>query len=149
MTSTSINEHLRAAIEQTIAEEKQRLHEIYDKSDADIATRIEMMRPLISSLKALELEIGNVEGIDISPAPHGHMATVKLNSSTLDQSFSISTTSGNSSFKVEELSCYKFGDYDSFEKQHRFEAADQVLAIVIEAVGKYIAQQRVLQERKK
>lgn len=149
MTSTSIREHLRAAIEETIAHEKQRLHEIYDKSDADIAARIEMMRPLISSLKALELEIGKVEGIEISPAPHGHMATVQLNSSTLQQSFSISTTSGNLSFEVEERSSYKFGDYDTFEKQHRFQAADQVLAIVIEAVGKYIAQQRVLQERKK
>jgi len=149
MTDVSIREHLRAALEETIAQEKKRLHDIYDKSDADIAARIEMMRPLVSSLMALDLEIGKVEGVEIRPAPHGHMATVRLQSSTLDQTFSISTTSGNQSFEVEERSYYKFGDRDTFEQRHSYPSADQVLALVVDAIGKHIAQQRVLSERQK
>lgn len=149
MVNTTINEHLRAALEKSIAQEKELLQAVYDKSDTDIANGIEKMRPLISAIKALKLEIGDVEGVEIRPAQHGHMATVSLRSPSLDLSYSISTSLGNQSFELEKRSYYKFGDYDSFDERHTFQDADQALAIVVEAVGKHIAQQQVLSERKK
>lgn len=148
MANNGVRGHLRAALDEIVAHEKKRLHELYDKNDADIAERINKMHPLIAALKTLKTEIGNVEGIEINPAPHGDVASVEVNSSTL-RSYSISTNIGNTCFVVEERSCDIFQDFDSVEKRHEFQTSDLVLELVVDAIGKHVAQQQALTERKK
>ena len=86
MAQESIRKHLRAALDEVLSVEKARLHKLYDESDADIAVRVKMMGPIIEALNSLNQEVGSVEGLEISPAPHGHMATVRLKSSASQQS---------------------------------------------------------------
>lgn len=148
MAQESIRKHLRAALDEVLSAEKARLHKLYDESDADIAVRVKMMGPIIEALNSLKQEVGSVEGLEISPAPHGHMATVRLKSSASQQSLSISTNIGNSQFQIEEHLYYTFSS-DSFEKRHEFTSAEDVLTLVVDAVGKHIASNQVLSERKK
>jgi hypothetical protein len=148
MSTDGVRKHLRATLDEIIDREKKHLHDFYDKSDANIAKRIEKMSPLIQSLHALKGEIGRVEGVDIDPAPHGHMATVYVNSTTERQAYSISTDTGNTCFKVEERRSYTFGDCDVIEKIHSFESPELALNLVVDAIGKHIAQKQVLGERK-
>lgn len=147
MATDGIRKHLRAALDEITNMEKKRLHDIYDKSDKNIAKRIEMMSPLIESLHALKDEIGNVNGVDISPAKHGHMAIVHVNSSTQRLAYSISTNDGNTRFEVEESRSYDFGDYETIEKRHSFESPDLVLNLIVDEIGKHIASNQVLTER--
>lgn len=148
MAQESIRKHLRAALDEVLSAEKARLHKLYDESDADIAVRVKMMGPIIEALNSLKQEVGSVEGLEISPAPHGHMARVRLKSSASQQSLSISTNIGNSQFQIEEHLYYTFSS-DSFEKRHEFTSAEDVLTLVVDAVGKHIASNQVLSERKK
>ena len=108
MSEDSIRRHLRAALEEVVSAEKLHLHKLYDDSDADVAGRIRMMDPVIKALNYLKAEVGEVKGIEISPAPHGHMAIIRLKGISSYQSFSISTNSGNSRFQVEEHRSYSF-----------------------------------------
>ncbi|GIL05788.1 MAG: hypothetical protein BroJett031_23080 [Betaproteobacteria bacterium] len=148
MSDDAIRRHLRAALEEVVSAEKARLHQFYDKSDADIAGRIRMMEPIIASLNALKAEAGEVKGLKISPAPHGHMATIDLDASASRTSLSISTNLGNSKFQVEEHRYYLFSS-ENFDEHHEYSSAEDVLKLVVDAVGKHIASNQVLSERKK
>jgi len=147
MSTDGVRKHLRAALDEIIDREKKHLHNFYDKSDANSAKRIEKMRPLIESLRALKNEIGKVDGVNIDPSEHGHMATVHVNSSVTQQSYSISTNIDNTCFKVEEYRYDTFGDFETIEKTHSLESPDLALNLVVDAIGKHIAQKQVLAER--
>lgn len=149
MAETKFQMHLRAALDEVVALEKQRLHDFYDRSDAKLARRVEMLRPLLSSLKALDEEVGHVEGLTVNLAPHGHIATIRLESSTLHHTLSISTSYENECYEVEEKRYYTFGDSDIIEERHKFEAVEDALALVVTVVGKHIAQLQALAERPK
>lgn len=148
MSEESVRKHLRAALEEVLSTEKARLHKLYDESDADIAGRIKMMGPVVEALNSLKGEVGDVEGLEIFPAPHGHMVTIGLDSSASRQSLSISTNIGNAKFQVQEHLYYTFSS-DSFDKLHEFSSTEDVLKLVVDAVGKHIASNQVLNERKK
>ena len=148
MSNDSMRKHLRAALNEIISPEKVRLHEFYDKSDAKISKRIELMRPVIEALHALRAEIREVKGLSIRPASHGHMATVELNASASNQTLSISTTHDNTQFAIEERISYSF-DSETKETEHRLSTANEVLEYVVVAVGKFVASSEVLHERRK
>lgn len=148
MSNDSIRKHLRAALNEIISSEKGRLHEFYDKSDANISKRIELMRPVIEALHALRDEVGELKGLSIRPASHGHMATIELNASASKQTLSISTTHDNTQFAIEERISYSF-DNETTETEHRLSTADEVLEHVVAAVGKLVASSEVLRERRK
>lgn len=146
MTQKNVAMHLRAALDEVVANEKERLHKLHNQMDADANGRIEMMRPIIEVLSSIKDEIGIIEGLDISPAAQGHMVSVKLQSRVSRHSFSASTNMGNSAFEVEERCSYTFTS-DSDEKSHRFSKAEDVLALLINAVGKHVASHQVAGER--
>lgn len=148
MDNNEIREHLRAALDEIVAQEKSRLHQLYDKVDADITECIEKMRPLIAALNALKTEIGNVKGIKIELAQHGHMALVEVDSPAHSR-YSISTNTGNTGFVVEEHTRHEFPEIEIVERRHEFHTSDLVLEFVVNAIGKHVAQQQVITERKK
>lgn len=149
MSEEMIQKHLRAALDEVLSAEKSRLHKFYDQGDARLAAQIEMMSPLIEALKALSAEVGEVTGLNISSAAHGHMATVELQSSGSRTSLSISTNFTNSGFTVEETAYYEFPHADCVERKYEFASADEALKLIVEAVGKHIAFDQVLRERAK
>lgn len=148
MSDGTIRKYLRAALEEVMSAEKARLHQFYDRSDADIAARISMMEPVIAALNALKVEVGEVKGLNISPATHGHMVAIELDASASRTSLSVSTNIGNSKFQVEEHRHYSFSS-ENFDEHHEYSSAEDVLKLVIDAVGKHIASNQVLDERKK
>jgi hypothetical protein len=148
MSIDTVRKHIRAALDDVVASEKQRLHEFYDKSDARIAKCIEVMRPVIDALTALQSEVSNVSGLSISTAGHGHMATVELKGSASSQRLSISTAFGNAAFEIKERA-YSSWNAETAELIHNFSTADEVLEFVLLAVGKHVASNEVLNERRK
>lgn len=148
MSLDSVRKHIRAALDDVVASEKRRLHEFYDKSDASIASRIEIMRPVINALEALRGEVSDVKGLTISSASHGHMATIEMKGGASTQSLSISTSYDNSQFEIQERTSYSF-DAETSELTHRLSRAEEVLECVVEAVGKHVASTEVLGERRK
>ncbi len=148
MSIDSVRKHLRAALDEIISSEKKRLHDFYDESDASIARRVELMRPVITALAALRSEVGEVKGLTISTANHGHMATIGLKGGASDHTLSISTAYDNTQFQIEERTYNSFDD-ETDEKLHNLATADEVLERVLEAVGKHVASTQVLHERHK
>lgn len=148
MTSDSIRMHLRAALDEVISSEKKRLHEFYDKGDANIARRIERMRPFMEALAGLRDEVGDVKGLSISLATHGHMATIDLNESASRKTLSISTTHDNAQFEVQERTYHSF-DAETHQATHRLSSVAEALEYVVAAVGKHVASSEVFAERKR
>jgi hypothetical protein len=148
MEDDNVLKHLRSALNEIIASEKFKLHQLYDDSDADRAQRLKKMAPIIQSLNVLKNDIGEVKGLKIDPAPYGHMATVWLESSVLDEHFTISTDTGNTKYIVETWS-YFFKDDEPNEREYEYDDASEALKLVIDAIGKHIASEQVLSERKK
>lgn len=147
MSDDTIRRHLRAALEEVVSAEKARLHKLYDELDADIASRARTMEPVIAALNALKAEVGEIEGLEISPSPPGRMATIDLNASDSHTSFSISPDIGNSRFLV-EIQHVAFSSED-FDEHHEYSSAEDVLKLVVDAVGKHIASSQILGERKR
>ena len=148
MEDDKVLQHLRSALNEIISSEKLRLYQLYDNSDADHAQRIKKMSPIMQALNILNDEIGEVKGLKISTAPHGHMAIVDIEDSVSSDYFKISTNVGNSKYEVERLSCFNIGDDEPDEKEYNFDDAAEVLRLVIDAIGKHIASRQVLDERK-
>jgi hypothetical protein len=147
MSEKNIRKHLRAALEEVISAEKSRLHEVYDEIDAATVGCIKMMTPVIEALISLKAEVGEVEGLEISLAPHGHMATIRMNSFGSRHFLSVSTNVGNSRFEVDEHRDDSLAP-DSFER-HEFSSAEDLLKFLLDAIGKHIASNQVLGERRK
>ena len=55
-----------------------RLHQLHDNSDTEYVQRVAKLRPLLEALRVLSEDIGNVEGVEINVAEHGHMATSRF-----------------------------------------------------------------------
>lgn len=102
MSEQEIRKHLRSALASVVEAERNRVSEILHDSKIKIAGGIEKMKPVIALIRALKEEVGNVEGLEISPAEHGHMATVRAQTSVTTESLSISTNYDNSAFVIEE-----------------------------------------------
>jgi hypothetical protein len=155
MTEDSIQRNLRVALYEIIAKEKVRLRDLYDGLDAEHQARVAKMAPVNQALIALRDQLVDLEGIAFSLAPDGHVASITINSSTSHHRLSISTTygdpfskrGGNTHYTVEESQSFSF-DSHFHEGVKKFETADTELRIVIDAVGKHIAQRHALAELK-
>jgi hypothetical protein len=148
MSTDRIREHLRRALDEIVNVEKERLHQFYDKCDSERRERVAKLKPLLEALRVLSEEVGNIEGVEIDIAPHGHMATVSLRSSASLHSFSLSTSLDNRCFVVEQRDSYSFSG-ESSHNRHELADGDVALELLINAVGKHVAQVNVLDERRK
>ena len=77
MSDESIKEHLRAALSDVVAKEKDRIESILDDSDERSKQQIKKMAPLIEKINLLSEEVGTIDGLRVSVSDHGHMATVE------------------------------------------------------------------------
>lgn len=147
MSEQEIRKHLRSALASVIEAEHNRVSEILNDSKIKVAVSIEKMRPIIALILALKEEVGEVEGLEISPAEHGHMATVRAQSSVTTESLSISTNYENSVFEIEEFSSCSF-DNSWHEDRKEYSSAEDVMARVLDLVGKHIGGQQAQQAHK-
>ncbi len=146
MANENIRKHLRQALNEVIGAEEKRVTEILNDSDTKIAEGIEKMKPLMQLLLALKQEVGDVPGLDISLAEHGHMATVRADTSVTHDSYSVSTNYDNSKFKIEVFSTFSI-DGSIHEEAIEFDTADEAMEKIIGLVGKHIGGERAQSER--
>ena len=106
-----------------------------------IAEGVEKMKPLIALIHALKEEVGEVQGLEIRPSEHGHMAIVRATTSVTMESLSISTNYQNSAFLVEEWSSFSV-DGSWHEDKKEFQSMEDVMAQVLQVVGKHIGGQQ-------
>ena len=147
MLDDPIRAHLRAALDALVADEKVKLHAHYDANDAKMAERVNRLSPLLQLLGTLRVELHESPGVEISIAPHGHMATVDLKAGASHHTLSLATTYDNSAFLLNEHVVYSF-DAESTERIHTFSTPDDVMRFILGEVGKHIASHEVLRERK-
>lgn len=141
MSEQEIRNYLKSALAAVVEAEKSRVSAILNGANIKISRRIEMMKPVITLIRALKEEVGEVEGLTISPAGPGHMATVCVQTSVTTESLSISTNSGNTAFVIEELSAFSV-DNSRCEGRVEYRSAEEVMARVLEIVGKHIGGQQ-------
>jgi hypothetical protein len=142
-----LRKHLRAALESVVAQETDRLTLIYDGADASHVRRVQMLAPARAALQVLKEETEGVEGVRISIAEKGHMATVNLTSGISNHWLSLSTTSDNSEFELQETEIVTTEATRTREQRRCFPTAEEALHVIVEAVGKRVASHMVLQAR--
>ena len=147
MSNDNIRSYLRKALDEVAEEEKNRVSEILSNADISITEGIEKMKPLIQLIIALKDEVGKVKGLEISPAEKGHMATVRATTSVTTDSYSISTNLDNSKFTIEEFSTFSI-DGSISEDKNEYETVEDVMAKIIDLVGKHIGSEQAQSERK-
>lgn len=141
MSEQDIRNHLKSALAAVIEAEQNRVSAILNDSKIKIAGGIEKMKPIIALIRALKDELGEIEGLEISPSMHGHMATVRARTSVTTESLSISTNYENSSFVIEEYSSFSV-DNSWHEDRREYSSSEDVMARVLEVVGKHIGGQQ-------
>ena len=77
MSNENIKEHLRAAVSEVVAKDRDRIESSPDDSDERSKQQFKKMAPLLEAISLLSEEVGTVGGIRVSVADHGHMATVE------------------------------------------------------------------------
>jgi len=147
MSEQEIRNHLRSALAAVVEAEQKRVSAILNDSRIKIAKGIEMMKPLITLIRALKEEVGEVDGLVISTAEHGHMATVRAQTSVTTDSLSIKTNYDNSAFVIEEFSSFSI-DSSCREVSREYSSAEDAMARVLEIVGKHIGGQQAQREQK-
>jgi hypothetical protein len=145
MSDERIRSYLRQVLSEVTKREKERVSAILDNADKSIAEGIEKMKPLIQLLKALKDEVGEVEGLKISLADAGHMATVRADTSVTTDSYSISTCYDNSAFTIEAFHSFSV-DGSYHEEKKEYASAEEVITKVIELVGNHIGAQQAHNE---
>jgi hypothetical protein len=144
MSEQEIRKHLKNALASVVEAERNRVSEILDTSKLRIAAGVEKMKPIIALIRALKEEVGEVEGLAINPAEHGHMATVRAQTSVTTESLSISTNYENSAFVIEEFNSFSI-DNSCHEDRKEYSSAEDVMARVLDVVGKHIGGQQAQQ----
>lgn len=147
MSEQEIRKHLRSALASVIETEHNRVSEILNDSKIRLTVSIEKMKPIISLIRALKEEAGKVEGLEISPAEHGHMAIVRAETSVTTESLSISTNYENSAFEIEEFSSFSI-DNSWHKDRKKYSSVEDVMARVLDVVGKHIGGQQAQQANK-
>ncbi len=150
MAEQEIRNYLRSALAAVVDAEQNRVSGILNDSKIRIAEGVEKMKPIITLLRALKEEVGEVEGLEISPADHGHMAVVSAETSVTTESLSISTnyeTMEKSAFVIEEFSSFSV-DGSWHEDSKEYASAEDVMVRVLEVVGKHIGGQQAQQAHK-
>ena len=77
MSNENIKEHLRAALSEVVAKDKDRIESTLDDSDERSKQQFKKMAPLLEAISLLSEEVGTVVVLRVSVADHGDMATVE------------------------------------------------------------------------
>ncbi len=141
MSDQEVKSYLRSALALIVDAEQARVSAILDDSKVRIAQGIEKMRPVITLIRALKEEVGDVEGLDISPAEQGHMATVYAQTSVTTDRLSISTNYGNTAFVIEESHSFSV-DNSWQEDRNEYSSIEDLMARVLKVVGEHIGGQK-------
>lgn len=147
MSEQDVRKHLRSALAEVVAAEQSRVSAILSDSKIRIAESVEKMMPIITLIRALKEEVGEIKGLEISPAEHGHMAVIRAETSVTTESLSIKTNYENSAFVIERFSSFSIDD-SWHEDRKEFHSSEDVMARVLEVVGKHIGAQQAQKAHK-
>ncbi len=137
MSQEAVRQHIRAALDQVVRSEEDRLNAYYRALKGDSDRGEALMRPVNEALDALRDETSSVEGLSIDTRPSN--SEVKLVGRVTKTWIRIGV-SLEAEFKVETLVTYSFDDHPS-ETTRKTSSPEDVLKWVLEEVGTHIAYQ--------
>lgn len=135
--------NIAAALDAIVQRESAGYHQQFDASAARLVVQKEKLARLLTALTEVQKQVADYDKIEVFVSPHGHMASAKVD----NRRFSISTNIANTKFTVEET-YYSYSAGDHVETFHDFDTDDEVLRLVMESIGKFIALQRVVEQRR-
>ena len=142
MGNGHLPDRFRRILDDIVKREVGELEQGIRRLESNVARDVETMAPVVKLLNELKADIGEVDGVKISPAAAGHMATVTGGNVTLR----VFPGGNRSAFEVEERDTNSYLD-EPFEKTHQFENEEQVMNLVLAVVGRQIARERVRENR--
>jgi hypothetical protein len=122
MSDDKIRNHFRQELEETKKAER----------DIELAANIEKMKPLVKLLNALNEELGEIEGLAIHPYTNGE--AVMIVSKSDHDHIHCYIKPGDSSI----YSYYESGLGPDYEFMALSDSVDEIMAKVIDRVGKHI-----------
>ena len=144
MSDQEIRENIRSALAAIVNNERDRVSTVLNSSKSRMDKGIEKLKPVLALLQVLKDEVGEIDGLEINIADHGHMATVRAETSVSFEMTTISTNYENTAFSIEEYSSFSF-DNSTYNNKKEFYSAEDVVAQVMAVVGKHIGSQQAQQ----
>ncbi|ACL63350.1 hypothetical protein [Methylobacterium nodulans] len=145
--SKNVENNIRLALLEIIATEKQRLHSYFNESDRKAAASVEKLKPVVEVMRILKDHNRNIRGLRIDVPLTGHIAFLGLDGGASRASYEISTNYEADEYVVEETIFYSF-DPSMRRNKLTFKNMDDLVKLILEKIGEYIAQQEVIEERK-
>lgn len=135
--------NIAAALNAIVEQESAKYGQQFDESAARLVVQKEKLKPLLTALEEVKRQVAAFPKIEVNVSPHGHMAWVKVG----ERRYSISTDLANAKFTTEENYWSESGGRN-VEFFNSYESAEDVLRLVMESIGKHIALQRVIEQRR-
>lgn len=135
--------NIAEALNAVVVQETARLEQEFSESEAALVVRKQKLDRLFVALAEVERQVAGIDKVEVYVSPHRHMATVKVDG----RRFSLSTDLANEKFTVEE-NYWSNATGDDVELFYSFDTDEEVLRLVLDAIGKYIALQKAIQERR-
>lgn len=135
--------NIAAALDAIVQRESTGYHQQFDTSAARLVVQKDKLARLLTALSEVQKQVAGYDKVEVFVSPHGHMASVKVD----NRRFSMSTNLENTKFTVEE-NYYSYSAGEHIETFHSFDTDEEVLRLVMESIGKFIALQRVIEERR-
>ena len=135
--------NIAAALGAIVEQESAKYDQQFSESAARLVVQKEKLAPLLTALAEVKRQVAGFDKIEIGISQHGHMAWANVD----NKRFSISTGLTNAKFTIEEnywsnsagRDVEIFTDYDS---------AEEVLRVLLDEIGKFIALQKVIEQRR-
>lgn len=134
---------IAAALNAIVERESAGYQSQFDESAARLVVQVAKLKPLLTALEEVKQQVTGFDKIEVFVSPHGHMASVKVD----NRRFSISTDMKNEKFTVEET-YWSHASGENQELFYSYDSAEEVLRAVMDCIGKFIALQRVIEQRR-
>jgi hypothetical protein len=138
-----IADNIAAALKAIVERESAGYQSQFDASAARLVVQKQKLDRLLTALDEVKRQVAGFDEIEVHVPVHRHMASVKVD----NRRFSISTDMANAKFTVEE-NYWSHADGRNVELFTSYETDDEVLRLVMESIGKFIALQKVIEERR-
>jgi hypothetical protein len=145
MTDEIVRKHLRDALDEIIKQKKDDLHKASVEMKERYEIAVKKMEPIITTLKALQQEIGDIE--DLKIVCYDDTARVTIGPVLNSVNIKITPSYDNSVFVMEE---HSFSSYtsDYCEREYKEKTQDKIIQIIMEKIGRHMATKQYYSAKK-
>ena len=141
MADDPVRSSIRAALDAAIAVETKRIEKQWSESAASVARTVEMMRPIITALRALEEETRGSEGLKFSIDGAGSRAQIKIGDF---KTVSIGADCNNASFRLTTDERYPWDEDIPESAVRNYTDPTELLKDIVQAVAGHMALRQVV-----